>query len=123
LAAALREAGSEQPLGGDASRLPAGNALRCGALRLPRVRVPQPSTRRDVEASSAATRAITAAALIALVLACGILAGRIGQHRATEVERHEPSVATNSIEAWLRHMTITRAPPVDRTPPPVPDRL
>jgi hypothetical protein len=123
LAVALPEAGSEQPLGGGASHLPRTNTLRCGALRLPRVRSPRPPARRDVEAPSTSILAIAAAALIAAIVAGGVLVGGIGHFRSDRADRHEPPVFANSIEAWLRHMTVTRAPPHDALPPIVPENL
>ena len=123
MAAAHTKAGSEQPLGGGAPHLPPANALRCGALRLPRVRSPRPSARSNTDARATATRVIGAAALIAFILTGGILMGSIGHHRITKVDLREPSGAGNTIEAWLRHMTITRTPPADTSPLTRPDGL
>jgi hypothetical protein len=125
LAVALPEAGSEQPLGGGASHLPAANTLRCGALKLPRLRTRSAyaPVRHSAAGSSITWCWVAGATLLALPLVGGLFMGKIGNHRATNVERREPSVTANSIEAWLRHMTVTRALPQDATPPAVPESL
>jgi hypothetical protein len=87
------------------------------------VRSPRPPARRDVEAPSTSILAIAAAALIAAIVAGGVLVGGIGHFRSDRADRHEPPVFANSIEAWLRHMTVTRAPPHDALPPIVPENL
>jgi hypothetical protein len=108
------ELGFEAPSGGGRPHLLASKAQRYGALRLPR---PRRSRRtRDLPRSAATAgstikRAVAASAVLAL-----ILAGGFAHYRAITVEPHEMRSAHESIEAWLRHMTVTRIEPPGASP-------
>ena len=105
------EAGSERSLDGEAPWLAATDPLRCGALKLPRL---QSRLARDLSRSATPltlARGVVAAGVLVLILIGGLV-----HFRADTVEHRWPPSSADSIEAWLRHMTVTRAVPA----PPVP---
>jgi hypothetical protein len=112
------EAGSERPLSGGVPRQAAAGPLRYGALKVPLLqsRLARLPSRFGAPAPSSIWRALprAAAAVGAGVLAL-ILAGGLAHYRF--VEPSDPLQAVDSIEAWLRHMTVTRALPP--SPPPL----
>ena len=102
------EAGSERSLDGEAPWLAATDPLRCGALRLPRLqsRLARDLSWRRAAAPSTFARAVAAAGVLVLILIGGLV-----HFRADTVEHRWPPSSADSIEAWLRHMTVTRAVP------------
>jgi hypothetical protein len=113
------EAVSERPANGGTPSGATADVLRCGALKLPRLRsrLARDLTWRHAAAPSTLARALVAVGVLALILIGGVM-----QFRAQTVEHREPPLAVDSIETWLRNMTITRAP-ANSSPLAVPDRL
>lgn len=118
------EAGSERPFRVGTPFPATADALQCGALRLPRLRtrLACDASWRRAAAPSTLARAIAAVGVLAL-----ILVGGFAHFRTDTGEPPEPPLAVDSIEAWLRHMTVTWAAPPPRLPSPpsidVPDNL
>jgi hypothetical protein len=118
------EAVSERPVSGGTLSPAAADPLRCGALRLPRLRarLGRDLSWRHATALSTPAHAIAAAGVLLLILVGGL--AHLNVHTA---EHREPPSSVDTIEAWLRHMTVTRAAPSPRLPEApsidVPDRL
>ncbi len=113
------EADSERPHSGGGPRLATADPLRCGALKLPLTAfAPGAGPSRGARAAAPSTfpRAIAAACVLAL-----ILVGGLAHFHSDTVEHREPHSAADTIEAWLRHMTVTRAVTVPHLqgPPPL----
>jgi hypothetical protein len=91
----------------------------CGALKLPRLRSRQAAASLQPGAMrSTMTRTVVATTVLAL-----ILVGALAHFHADISEQRAPRVADDSIEAWLRHMTITHATPRPASPLDAPDGL
>jgi hypothetical protein len=108
LAVVRPEVGPDRAHGGDARRLVMRRPLPGGTLRLPRLRarLARDLSRRGAAARFAISQPIAVAGLLALIIAASVAPFRTGT-----VERREPHFATDSIDAWLRHMTVTPAFP------------
>ena len=119
------EAGFELPLSGGAPGQATADSLRYGALKVPllRSRLAGHLVRHSTTAApSPLVRTLPWAVAIAGALAL-ILAGGFVHFHASTVEPRQPYVALDSIEAWLRHMTIIRAPTPDLSPLEAPEGL
>jgi hypothetical protein len=108
LAVVPPEVGADRARGGDAQRLVIGQPTLGGTLRLPRprARLARDFSWRGIAAPFSISHAIAVAGVLALIVAASVAHFRIGT-----VEMREPRFATDSIEAWLRYMTVTPALP------------
>jgi hypothetical protein len=112
LAVVPPEVGSDRAVSGDARRWVIGQP-RGGGLRLPRLRARLAGdfSRRGAVAPFAISHAIAVAGALALIIAASLV------HFHTDtVELRKPHFAIDSIEAWLRYMTVTPANPAPSPP-------
>jgi hypothetical protein len=96
------------------------NPLRIGALRLPRLRS-RPARKvswRGAAVHSPIVRTVAVATVLGLILVAGLA------HFSTDGgEQPAPLFAADTIEAWLRHMTVTRTILLDAQHLDVPEGL
>jgi hypothetical protein len=107
------EVGTDRAQSGDAHRLVVGRPLRGGALRLPRLRarLTRDFSRRSAAAPCSISHAIATASVLALIIAASVAHFHTGT-----VDIRKPHFAIDSIEAWLRYMTVTPAIPAPFLP-------